>query len=149
MTFASGLKRAMKEAEISQTELAIAIGKGKSSISQYLSGKNIPRGGIQEKIAEALNCTVEELNSEKLINQRSKPGNVSVEEAAKALGKSAQFIRLALQRGVVPFGFAVSLQYIYDLSKEGFISFVHNTTEGFAHNLPTYHYDITTKANGN
>ena len=50
---------------------------------------------------------------------------------------------------VYPLGFAISLQYIYDLSKKGFISLVHNTTEGFAHNLPTYHYDISTKANSN
>ena len=50
---------------------------------------------------------------------------------------------------VYPLGFAVSLQYIYEFGKEGFISFVHNTTEGFAYYLPAYHYDITTKANGN
>lgn len=126
MTFASGLKRAMKEAEISQTELAIAIGKGKSSVSQYLSGKNIPREGIQEKIAEVLNCTVEELNSENLINQRSKPGNVSVEEAAKALGKSAQFIRIALQRGVAPFGFAArsKSKYSYHISAKKLAEYI-------------------------
>lgn len=126
MTFASGLKRAMKEAEISQTELAIAIGKGKSSVSQYLSGKNIPREGVQGKIAKALNCTVEELNSENLINQRSKPGNVSVEEAAKALGKSAQFIRIALQRGVAPFGFAVrsKSKYSYHISAKKLAEYI-------------------------
>lgn len=132
MTFASGLKRAMKEAEISQTELAIAIGKGKSSVSQYLSGKNIPREGVQEKIAKALNCTVEELNSENPTNHSSKPGNISIEEAAKALGKSAQFVRIALQRGVVPFGFAVrnKLKYSYHISPKKLAEYIgENNTE--------------------
>lgn len=33
--------------------------------------------------------------------------NVSVEEAAKRLGKPPQFVRLSLQQGTAPFGFAV------------------------------------------
>lgn len=35
--------------------------------------------------------------------------NVPVKTAAEMLGKSQQFVRVALQRGVVPFGFAVKM----------------------------------------
>jgi hypothetical protein len=35
--------------------------------------------------------------------------NVPVDMAAKMLGKSRQFIRVSLQRGIAPFGFAVKL----------------------------------------
>jgi transcriptional regulator with XRE-family HTH domain len=43
MSFAKRLNQAMTERQISQTELAAAIGKGKSSVSQYISGKNVPK----------------------------------------------------------------------------------------------------------
>ncbi len=43
--------------------------------------------------------------------------NVSVEEAAKRLGKPAQFVRLALQQGTAPFGFAVhNTRWSYHIS---------------------------------
>ena len=35
--------------------------------------------------------------------------NVPVEQAARLLGKSKQFVRVSLQRGVAPFGFAVKV----------------------------------------
>ena len=60
--FAKRLKEHMKKKGISQTQLALMIGKGKSSISQYLSGKNIPHKAVQAKIAEVLDCTVDDLH---------------------------------------------------------------------------------------
>lgn len=115
MSFAKQLKKLMVENEITQSELAAAIGKGKSSVSQYVSGKNIPKEDVQEKIAEVLGCTVEYLNSEPDEDYSSKhPGaNVSVRECARRLGKSEQFIRSALQAGTAPFGFAVKNSSVY------------------------------------
>lgn len=109
MSFASRLKQAMNERNMTQSELAAAIGKGKSSVSQYLSGKNIPKENVQQKIAEVLECTVEFLNSEVSISDHSDTGlkNVPVAECARRLGKSEQFVRVALQTGTAPFGFAV------------------------------------------
>ena len=94
MSFASRLKQAMDEREISQAELVARIGKGKSSVSQYLSGKNVPKLDVQNQIAEVLDCTVEWLNSEVPTNDRTETGlkNISIEKAAKALGKSEQFL---------------------------------------------------------
>ena len=109
MSFAKRLNQALRERQLSQCELAAAISKGKSSVSQYLSGRSIPRPDVQEKIAEVLECTVEWLNSEVSSDDTTDNGlrNVSVAEAAKILGKGEEFVRVALQRGVVPFGFAV------------------------------------------
>ena len=44
--------------------------------------------------------------------------NVPVSLAAQKLGKSEQFVRVALQRGLVPFGFAVQLssRFSYHIS---------------------------------
>lgn len=44
-----------------------------------------------------------------------KNGRLSVEEAAKLLGANAQFIRIGLQQGVFPWGYAVktSSHYTY------------------------------------
>jgi len=108
MSFSKRLKMAMEEREMSQAELAAHIGKGKSSVSQYLSGKNIPKNDVQQKIAEVLDCTVEYLNEETPVNNLTESGlhNVSVADAAKRLDKSEQFIRVALQMGTAPFGFA-------------------------------------------
>lgn len=94
--------------EMSQAELAAHIGKGKSSVSQYLSGKNIPKNDVQQKIAEVLDCTIEYLNEETPVNDLTEAGlhNVSIAVAAKRLDKSEQFIRVALQMGTAPFGFA-------------------------------------------
>lgn len=108
MSFASRLKQAMDERQMSQSELAAMIGKGKSSVSQYLSGKNTPKADVQKQIAAALDCTVEFLNSETPATDCSETGlrNVSIADAARILDKSEQFIRVALQMGTAPFGFA-------------------------------------------
>lgn len=112
MSFARQLKLMMDDRGISQTELAARIGKGKSSVSQYLSGKNIPKSDVQMKIAEVLECTVECLNTGDVF-EFDETKNISVAECAKILGKSEQFVRVALQTGVAPFGFAVKNKTMY------------------------------------
>ncbi len=44
--------------------------------------------------------------------------NISTAEAARILGKSEQFVRIGLQRGILPIGTAVktSTQYSYHIS---------------------------------
>lgn len=113
MSFAKQLKQAMDERQMTQAELAARIGKGKSSVSQYLSGKVIPRVDVQEQIANVLECTVDFLNSEISDDADVHLKNVPVAEAAKLLGKSEQFVRVALQTGAAPFGFAVKNKTVY------------------------------------
>jgi transcriptional regulator with XRE-family HTH domain len=111
MNFAKNLKSVMDEKNINQTDLSILTGIGKPSLSQYLSGKNIPHKRRIFDIAAALGVTIQRLTvsthieiceqPEIICNQR-----VSIQEAARRLGKSQQFIRISLQNGVAPFGFA-------------------------------------------
>lgn len=126
MSFAERLKEAMTEQHITQSELASKIGKGAPSVSQYLSGKSTPRAGVQQLIADTLGCTVEWLNSddvqEDITEETVSPYSVSIAEAARRMGKSQQFVRVALQSGVAPFGFAVKNKstYSYHISRKKF-----------------------------
>lgn len=107
MSYSKRLKQAMCECEISQSELAAAIGKGKSSISQYVAGYNIPKMDVQERIADVLGYTLDWFHEESDDDiNTSTTHNISVAEAAKRLNKSEQFVRVALQMGTAPFGFA-------------------------------------------
>lgn len=54
MTFANKLKNLMDELNLTQTKLSNLTGIGKSSISQYLSGKNEPSKSRKKEIARAL-----------------------------------------------------------------------------------------------
>lgn len=114
-SFAERLNQGMSERQVNQKELAAAIGKGKSSVSQYLSGRSVPRPDVQEAIAKFLDCTVEWLNSSVPASDHTEKGlkNVSVAQAATMLGKSEQFVRVALQTGTAPFGFAAKNKTVW------------------------------------
>lgn len=49
---------------------------------------------------------------------------MSIDEASKLMGVSRQFIRVGLQKGVLPFGYAVQIskgRYTYFISREKFL----------------------------
>lgn len=127
MSFASNLKAAMAAKNISQAELADRSGISKSGISQYLSGKYQPKGKIINKLAETLGCSAAYLMSDDE-DDAPEGSNVSVEQAAKMLGKSKQFVRVALQKGIVPFGFAVKMssKYTYHISPKKLNEYIKN-----------------------
>ena len=52
--------------------------------------------------------------------------NIKIEEAAKIMGKSQQFVRVGLQRGILPFGTAVKMtsQWTYHISPKLFYDYV-------------------------
>jgi len=111
MSFANNLKTIMQERNLSQTDLSNLTGIGKPSLSQYLSGKHIPHQRRVSEIANALDVSQTRLTARgrdvgseplPIISQQK----ISIEEAAMRLGKSKQFVRVALQNGVAPFGFA-------------------------------------------
>jgi len=111
VNFAKNLKLIMKEQNLNQTDLSNLTGIGKSSLSQYLSGKNIPYKSRVVEISNALGVSPERLTAGGEIEEDKTPPNIShqkisIDEAARRLGKSKQFIRIALQNGVAPFGFA-------------------------------------------
>ncbi len=47
---------------------------------------------------------------------------MTVKQTADLMGVSPQFIRIGLQRGILPFGYAVKMsgRYVYWISKEKF-----------------------------
>ena len=59
MKFAEKLKKAMQELNLNQRQVVTMTGKSKGSVSQYLSGKQIPSEDVQSAIATVLaffNC---------------------------------------------------------------------------------------------
>ena len=109
MTFAKNLKAVMNEQNLTQTELSRLTGISTPSISQYLSGKNVPHRRRIAELAAALGvspgrltATMQEPELPPIIAHQK----ISIEEAALRLGKSQQFVRMALQNGAAPFGFA-------------------------------------------
>ena len=51
---------------------------------------------------------------------------MTVKEAAELLGKSQAFVRIGLQRGILPFGYAVKMssRYTYHISKAKLLEYV-------------------------
>lgn len=110
--FAKKLKIAMEEQRITQSDLASMTGLGKSSISQYLSGKNEPKIKTVTTIASALNVSADWLTG--AIDEPSTEisghlNNLKVEQAAKLMGVGKQMVRVGLQNGTFPFGYAVKM----------------------------------------
>lgn len=108
--FAEKLKQAMQEKEMNLTALSVATGIGKSSISQYLSGKNEPTDKRKAVIAEALGLP-DDYFKHKLI-KREITGNapsLSVTTVAQLMGKSKEFVYQGLRNGVFPWGYGVKM----------------------------------------
>lgn len=127
--FSKRLKEAMNEQRVTQVQLAEQLGIGKSSISQYLSGKNEPKVKTMTSIAEALNVSVDWLSG--AIDEPSDDGfnhtnNLPVEQAAKLMGVGKQMVRQGLKNGVFPFGYAVLMpsgRYCYYISPKKFTEY--------------------------
>lgn len=106
-TFAVRLRRAMEQAYMSQSALAEQSGASKASISQYLAGRNVP--GIEriKALADATGVSFDTLLGYGEEQAEPPIRKISVKDAARCMGKSDQFIRIGLQRGLLPFGNAV------------------------------------------
>lgn len=56
-----GIKKARLQANITQQQLAEAIGVNQSSVALWETGQTLPRADKLLDIAKLLNCTIEEL----------------------------------------------------------------------------------------
>lgn len=129
--FSKNLKAVMDERNMTQTQLSALTGVAKSGISQYLSGKTMPKPNVVQKLADALETSVDFLMGENATMDTDVNGEplkkVTVEAAAKALGKSEQFIRVSLQRATAPFGFATMMpsgKWSYHISPKKFSDYI-------------------------
>lgn len=108
--FSEGLKYAMAHADMSQSALSEKSGCSKAAINQYCHGKNTPGPAKVKALADALGVSVEYLMGFDVAPVKEAPPSITrigTRQAARCLGKSEQFVRIGLQRGLLPFGNAV------------------------------------------
>lgn len=109
--FSEMLKEAMKEKSMKAVDLSAATGIGKSSISMYLSGKIAPPDSKKEILASALGLEADYFtkNGLKVLPPTGISRlNLPVPTAAKLMGKRPAFVRMGLQQGRFPWGYAVN-----------------------------------------
>lgn len=109
-TFAERLNYAMAEAGLKQSTISDRTGISKAAISQYLSGKNTPNQNRVMALADATGVSFDFLMGYEIppVKEQKVPvKKITTADAARCLGKSKQFVRIGLQRGILPFGNAV------------------------------------------
>ena len=128
MLFSEKLKQAMQDLHLNQIQVVGLTGKSKGSISQYISGKQVPSEATQRDIAISLDlkktifpkgrrrCCISEKEVRNGIIQK-----LEVTEAAKILGMTHTTVRKGLQQGVFPWGYAIHTSRI-----DGFILSMQN-----------------------
>lgn len=111
MSFAEKLKALMGELNLSQSKLSDLTGIGRSSISQYLSGKNEPSKDRKKEIARKLGVQEDYFDTFETAATVQHDGvfNLPVTLAAKLMGKSKEWVKQGLRDGVFPWGYAVKL----------------------------------------
>ncbi len=127
--FAKKLKELMAEMHITQAELAARSGLTKASISQYVNGKNKPRGKAVQAIAEALGVPeayfTDKTPPAPAGTYAGLPPRLKICQAARLMGVGAEMIRINLQRGNLPFGYALrgkGDRFTYFINTEQFMS---------------------------
>lgn len=113
MKFSEKLKKAMQDLEINQAQVVGMTGIGKSSISQYLSGKNIPTVKRQQDIAVSLGLSPDYFEQEeepvlKLIKSgQCVIPQIRTDDVAKIMRKSKKSICIGLQQKEFDWGYAI------------------------------------------
>lgn len=115
MNFSEKLKTAMQELHLNQRQVCGMTGKSKGSVSQYLSGKQIPSEDVQRDIAVSLGLDQDYFtkdNSQTVVLPTKEVRNgviprLDVEKAAKLLQMNHNTVRKGLQQGVFPWGYAI------------------------------------------
>lgn len=99
---------------LTQAQLASMTGIGRSSISQYCSGKNVPTKARQTEIAEALGLESDYFEREVVgvAAPTAKKNNGVIPrllpaEAAKLMGLAERTVTAGLRDGVFPWGYAI------------------------------------------
>ena len=131
--FDKKLKQAMQDLNLKQSQVAGMTGKSKGSISQYLSGKQIPSEDAQRDIAVSLGLEADYFSKKEddlpLVTYpetKKRTGSVrrlTVKEAASLLGVDKMTVSKGLQQGVFPWGYGVKTgekSWTYIINAESF-----------------------------
>ncbi len=102
--FGKALKAVMEDRGLSRKQIAQVIGASQASISQWITGKAVPRPERQRFIAQRLG-----LPEDYFEETSEDPGirDVSVEVVARLMHVNPVTIRKGLQQRVFPWGYAV------------------------------------------
>lgn len=129
MKFKDALLNAMVELNLNQSQVVGMTGCSKASISQYLSGKNVPSVQKQRDIAESLGLDPEYFQWDEPLKtavqaiQRGQIRRLLPEAAAKILGVNKQTVRNGLQQGVFPWGYGIHMssgRWVYIINADRF-----------------------------
>lgn len=105
MPFKEKLIRAMEERGVSQTQLSGMTGIGKSSISQYINGKNVPSVQRRRQIEKALSLAEGHLDEKR----PDRIERMTVQECARVMGLSREKLVRALEAGIcAPWGIYIA-----------------------------------------
>lgn len=115
MLFSEKLKNVMQELHLNQTQVCSMTGKSKGSVSQYLSGKQIPSEVVQRDIAVSLGLAegffVRDRESVNVLPKKERREGIiprmEINTAAKLLQMNHVTVRKGLQQGVFPWGYAI------------------------------------------
>lgn len=132
MEFAKKLKKAMQELNLNQRQVVTLTGKSKGSVSQYLSGKQIPAEEVQSAIATALGLESDYFAKDDeriaiLPSNEVRDGKIPKmlpEVAATYLGMDKKTVREGLQQGVFPWGYAIRTsenRWVYFINAKRFM----------------------------
>ena len=123
--FKNKLKQIMKELNINQAKLCDMAGIGRSSISQYLSGKAEPTEARKEEIAKALGVSSSFFMEEESVKVEIDTGlkRLLPEEAAKLMGIHPSTIKKGLIDERFPWGYAIQTspnRWVYWINAQKF-----------------------------
>lgn len=112
MNFNEKLKQAMQQLGISQAQVVGMTGVGKSSISQYLSGKNVPTAERQKNIAVSLGLEADYFERDdftvKLLKKNSGSiAQIRPKDAGSLMRMNHRTVEEGLKQGVFPWGYAI------------------------------------------
>lgn len=104
MEFKDRLIKAMEEKGMTQSRLSQLTGIGKSSISQYVSGKNIPTAARRRKLEKAMGLEEGALEEK----DAGRIERMTVRECAQVMGLSRDKLVSGLEAGIfAPWGICI------------------------------------------
>ncbi len=126
--FSGKLKEAMQQLGISQVQVVGMTGCSKGSVSQYLSGKQVPSQDRQRDIAVSLGLAPDYFEQEDPVVKMIRQGcgtipEIRTKDAGKLMRMSHTTVEDGLKQGVFPWGYAVlkpSGQYRYFINARRF-----------------------------
>lgn len=136
MTLKISLKAARINAGLTQEAVAAMLKKSKVTIINWEKGKTSIDKGNFDALCRLYSVDEDNIFLPSIATKSKQEGatmlSIKVPTAAKIMGKSEQFVRIGLQRKLLPFGTAVKVsesRYSYHISAAQFCDYMGLTPE--------------------